>query len=154
MSKPPSPKNLVTLDASQPVWDRCFMVAPLVLVGTRDADGSLDLAPKHMAFPMGWQNYYGFVCSPTHHTYTNINRTGETPISTELANSPSAIRNRPRFCMRASLHHHANLVGRKRCCKVSPRFQPRKSMANLSKTHTCISNAGISKRLKDLVTIA
>ena len=50
MSKPPSPENLVTLDASQPVWDRCFMVAPLVLVGTRDADGSLDLAPKHMAF--------------------------------------------------------------------------------------------------------
>ncbi len=81
MNKLRTPENLVKLDASQPVWDRCFMVAPLVLVGTRDADGSLDLAPKHMAFPMGWQNYYGFVCSPTHHTYTNINRTGEFTVS-------------------------------------------------------------------------
>jgi flavin reductase (DIM6/NTAB) family NADH-FMN oxidoreductase RutF len=81
MSKLPSPENLVKLDASEPVWDRCFMVAPLVLVGTRDEDGSLDLAPKHMAFPMGWQNYYGFICSPSHHTYTNIERTGEFTVS-------------------------------------------------------------------------
>lgn len=81
MSKLQNSETLVTLDASKPVWDRCFMVAPLVLVGTRDEDGSLDLAPKHMAFPMGWQNYYGFVCSPDHHTYTNIKRTGEFTVS-------------------------------------------------------------------------
>jgi len=81
MSKLPSSENLVKLDASQPVWDRCFMVAPLVLVGTRDEDGSLDLAPKHMASPMGWQNYYGFVCCPSHHTFTNINRAGEFTVS-------------------------------------------------------------------------
>ena len=69
--------DIVELDASKPVWDRCFMVAPLVLVGTRDEDGSLDLAPKHMAFPMGWQNYFGFVCTPSHKTYANIERTGQ-----------------------------------------------------------------------------
>lgn len=57
------------------------MVSPLVLIGTKDEDGSLDLAPKHMATPMGWQNYYGFVCSPRHHTYTNIERTGEFTVS-------------------------------------------------------------------------
>jgi flavin reductase (DIM6/NTAB) family NADH-FMN oxidoreductase RutF len=57
------------------------MVAPLVLVGTRDEDGSLDLAPKHMAIPMGWQNYFGFVCSPRHHTYANIERSGEFTVS-------------------------------------------------------------------------
>jgi flavin reductase (DIM6/NTAB) family NADH-FMN oxidoreductase RutF len=57
------------------------MVAPLVLIGTKDEDGSLDLAPKHMATPMGWQNYYGFVCSARHHTYTNIERTGEFTVS-------------------------------------------------------------------------
>jgi flavin reductase (DIM6/NTAB) family NADH-FMN oxidoreductase RutF len=57
------------------------MVAPLVLIGTRDEDGSLDLAPKHMAIPMGWQNYFGFVCSPRHHTYTNIERNGEFTVS-------------------------------------------------------------------------
>jgi len=73
--------EIVELDASKPIWDRCFMVAPLVLVGTRDEDGSLDLAPKHMAFPMGWQNYFGFVCSPRHHTHSNIERTGEFTVS-------------------------------------------------------------------------
>lgn len=57
------------------------MVAPLVLIGTRDEDASLDLAPKHMVSPMGWQNYFGFVCSPDHHTYTNIERTGEFTVS-------------------------------------------------------------------------
>lgn len=67
---------IVDIDTSQPVWDRCFTVAPLVLVGTREEGGELDLAPKHMVAPMGWQNYFGFVCSPTHGTYVNIARTG------------------------------------------------------------------------------
>ncbi len=57
------------------------MVAPLVLIGTKDEDGSLDLAPKHMVTPMGWQNYFGFVCSPTHSTCSNIDRTGEFTVS-------------------------------------------------------------------------
>ena len=81
MSEQQTAMEIVELDASKPIWDRCFMVAPLVLVGTRDEDGSLDLAPKHMAFPMGWQNYFGFVCSPRHHTHSNIERTGEFTVS-------------------------------------------------------------------------
>ena len=76
-----SPVKVVELDTSRPVWDRCFMVAPLVLIGTRDEDGSLDLAPKHMAFPLGWQNYFGFVCSPKHHTCINIERVGVFTVS-------------------------------------------------------------------------
>ncbi|MGI9203309.1 MAG: flavin reductase family protein [Woeseiaceae bacterium] len=97
MSGSPTAKQIIELDATKPVWDRCYMVAPLVLVGTRDDDGSLDLAPKHMAMPMGWQNYFGFVCSATHHTYTNIERTGQFTVSytqpsqilyTSLAASP------------------------------------------------------------------
>lgn len=76
-----SAAEIVELDASRPVWDRCFMVAPLVLIGTRDADGSLDLAPKHMAFPLGWKNYFGFVCSPKHHTSANIERNGVFTVS-------------------------------------------------------------------------
>ena len=73
--------KIVELDADKPVWERCFMVAPLVLVGTRDDDGSLDLAPKHMAFPMGWDNYFGFVCSPRHRTCSNIARSNEFTVS-------------------------------------------------------------------------
>ena len=90
-------QSLVELDVSRPVWDRFFWLAPLVLVGTREADGGHDLAPKHMAMPLGWENYFAFVCTPRHHTYTNIRRTGEFTISyprpdqlvlTSLAASP------------------------------------------------------------------
>ncbi len=62
------------LDVSHPIWDRFFWVSPLVVVGTQEPDGSHDLAPKHMATPMGWQNYFGFVCTPRHATYTNAIR--------------------------------------------------------------------------------
>lgn len=65
-----SPRR-VELDVRVPVWDRIFTVAPLVLVGTRESDGRYDLAPKHMALPLGWQNYFGFVCTPRHATYFN-----------------------------------------------------------------------------------
>jgi len=74
MQKPAQSPRLVELDLDVPIWDRFFWVAPLVLIGTREADGSHDLAPKHMAMPMGWKNYFGFVCTPRHHTYQNIKR--------------------------------------------------------------------------------
>jgi flavin reductase (DIM6/NTAB) family NADH-FMN oxidoreductase RutF len=68
--------GLETLDVDQPIWERCFTIAPLVLVGTIEVDGSVDFAPKHMAFPLGWDNYFGFVCTPRHSTYRNVQRTG------------------------------------------------------------------------------
>jgi flavin reductase (DIM6/NTAB) family NADH-FMN oxidoreductase RutF len=97
MQNPGRENKLVELDVSQPVWDRFFWVAPLVLVGTREADGSHDIAPKHMAMPIGWENYFGFVCTPRHHTYANILRDGVFTVSyprpdqlvlTSLAASP------------------------------------------------------------------
>mgnify|MGYP001812110048 FL=1 len=81
MSSANENRALVELATSEPIWDRFFTVAPLVLVGTIDPDGSLDLAPKHMVTPMGWQNYFGFVCAPTHSTCGNIQRTGEFTVS-------------------------------------------------------------------------
>jgi len=75
-SHPPRGGDLVELSTRTPIWDRVFMVAPLVVIGTREPDGSDDLAPKHMVSPMGWQNYYGFVCTPRHGTYQNIKRQG------------------------------------------------------------------------------
>ena len=89
--------QVVELDTSVPVWDQFFSVAPLVLIGTTDEDGALDLAPKHMVTPMGWQNYFGFVCTPRHSTCGNIHRTGVFTVSypkpsqvlvTSLAASP------------------------------------------------------------------
>ena len=73
--------DLETLDLEYPVWDRCFTVAPLVLVGTIDHEGTPDLAPKHMAFPLGWDNYFGFVCAPSHGTFRNIERTRSFTVS-------------------------------------------------------------------------
>lgn len=101
MNESSAPDNVVQLDTTVPVWEQFFTVAPLVLVGTRDEDGALDLAPKHMVTPMGWQNYFGFVCTPRHNTYSNIERTGEFTVSyptpsqvliTSLAASPRSER--------------------------------------------------------------
>lgn len=64
--------ELESLNVKRTLWDRFFTVAPLVLVGTVDADGRADLAPKHMAIPLGWDNYFGFVCTPRHATYRNV----------------------------------------------------------------------------------
>ncbi|MEN8790369.1 MAG: flavin reductase [Flavobacteriaceae bacterium] len=70
-----SPKNLISLDPHIPIWDRVFTVAPLVVIGSKGSGGD-DLAPKHMATPIGFGNYFGFVCTPRHCTYDNIEKTG------------------------------------------------------------------------------
>ena len=68
--------DIISLDVSEPIWERFFLLAPMVLIGTMEADGRADLAPKHMVTPMSWDNYFGFVCTPRHGTYKNIERTG------------------------------------------------------------------------------
>jgi flavin reductase (DIM6/NTAB) family NADH-FMN oxidoreductase RutF len=60
--------------AVESLWERIFTVAPLVLVGSKDTDGRYDLAPKHMAMPLGWGDRYCFVCTQRHRTYRNIER--------------------------------------------------------------------------------
>jgi flavin reductase (DIM6/NTAB) family NADH-FMN oxidoreductase RutF len=72
--------TLVALPTDQPIWSRFFTVAPLVLVATKEGDG-WDVAPKHMAMPLGWDNHYGFVCSPRHSTYDNVRRHGAFTVS-------------------------------------------------------------------------
>jgi flavin reductase (DIM6/NTAB) family NADH-FMN oxidoreductase RutF len=74
-------ENVVTLSGDLPIWERVFTVNPLVLVGTRERDGRHDLAPKHMAFSMGWENYLGFVCSPRHGTHHNARKKGVFTVS-------------------------------------------------------------------------
>ncbi|MGI9472292.1 MAG: flavin reductase family protein [Rubripirellula sp.] len=78
---PADATKLVTLQLDHPIWDRFFTVAPLVVVGTREPDGRDDFAPKHMVTPLGWENYFGFVCTPEHATYQNIQRTEEFTVS-------------------------------------------------------------------------
>lgn len=70
------PDEIISLDVSAPIWERFFLLAPMVLIGTIESDGRADLAPKHMVTPVSWENYFGFVCTPRHGTYKNIQRTG------------------------------------------------------------------------------
>ncbi|MDF1743539.1 MAG: flavin reductase [Gimesia sp.] len=72
---------LIQLDVTSPIWNQFFMIAPLVVIGTREPDGADDLAPKHMVTPLGWDNMFGFVCSPSHGTYQNIKREMEFTVS-------------------------------------------------------------------------
>jgi flavin reductase (DIM6/NTAB) family NADH-FMN oxidoreductase RutF len=71
----------IPLGVDRPIWDRFFTVAPLVVIGSKEPDGTYDFAPKHMAMPLGWQNYYAFVCSPQHATYRNIRRERQFTVS-------------------------------------------------------------------------
>ncbi len=73
--------RIVSIPADEPVWEHVYTVAPLVIVGTREPDGSHDLAPKHMAMPVGWQDLFCFVCSPRHATYVNIVERGAFTVS-------------------------------------------------------------------------
>ncbi|MGM0390039.1 MAG: flavin reductase family protein [Natrinema limicola] len=73
--------DLITLQPEQSFFETLYTAAPLVIVGTRDEDGSENLAPKHMAMPLGWANQFGFVCTPEHGTYRNVERTGAFTVS-------------------------------------------------------------------------
>ncbi len=77
-----SPKGgLRRLDAGVRLFDAVFTVAALVLVGTTDADGTPNLAPKHMAMPIGWSDRYCFACTPRHGTHVNAERSGVFTVS-------------------------------------------------------------------------
>ena len=76
--------SVVRLPTEVPIWNRFFTVAPLVLVGTKEPDDSYDIAPKHMAMPLGWKDRYCFVCTPRHATYANVRAREEFTVSFPL----------------------------------------------------------------------
>lgn len=88
--------QMISLDLKSPIWERFYTVAPLIVIGTKEGEG-YDLAPKHMAMPIGWHNFFGFVCTPRHSTYHNAKHYGVFTVSfpqpdqvlmTSLAASP------------------------------------------------------------------
>ena len=72
--------NYVQISTNMPIWDHFFTVAPLIIVGTKEGNG-YDMAPKHMATPLGPSNYFGFLCTPKHSTYHNIKEKKEFSVS-------------------------------------------------------------------------
>jgi len=92
-------RQLISLPVDHPIWSRVFSVAPLVIVGSKEPSGEYNLAPKHMAMPLGLGHYFCFVCGPRHATYHNIRRAGVFTVSyprvgevvyTSLAAAPRA----------------------------------------------------------------
>ncbi len=73
-------EKMISVNVTRPIWERVFTVAPLVVVGTREGE-AYDLAPKHMAMPMGWSGHFGFVCTPSHATYRNATEEGTFTVS-------------------------------------------------------------------------
>ena len=78
-----SQNKFYTLDISSSIWEQIFTVAPLIVIGTKEG-ATYNLAPKHMATPIGFDNYFGFVCTPKHATYQNIVETQEFTVSYPL----------------------------------------------------------------------
>jgi flavin reductase (DIM6/NTAB) family NADH-FMN oxidoreductase RutF len=74
-------QHAIPLALDKPVWDQVFTVAPLVIIGTKEPDGSFNLAPKHLATPLSWKDHFGFVCTPSHATYRNVKREGVFTVS-------------------------------------------------------------------------
>lgn len=72
---------LVPLELDAHLWERVFTPAPLVVVATLEQDGRVDLAPKHMVTPLGFDGWLGFVCTPRHGTWRNVERTGAFTVS-------------------------------------------------------------------------
>jgi flavin reductase (DIM6/NTAB) family NADH-FMN oxidoreductase RutF len=72
---------MISLDCGVPIWDRFYVARPLVIIGTTEPDGTIDLAPKHLAGPVSWENFWGFVCCERHATFRNALRTGVFTVS-------------------------------------------------------------------------
>jgi len=78
------PAGITTLAADQAPFESVFTVAPLFVVGSREKDGSYNLAPKHMAGPLGWDGRFGFICTPEQTTHDNIAHSGVFTVSYPL----------------------------------------------------------------------
>lgn len=72
--------DFVSLEVKENIWDHFYTVAPLVVIGSNE-DSGYDLAPKHMASPLGFTDFFGFVCTPRHRTYHNVKNTNRFSVS-------------------------------------------------------------------------
>lgn len=69
-----SSSNMIKIAVDEEMWNRLYTVHSLVIIGSKEPDGSFNMAPKHMAMPMGFSNYFGFIGTPRKSTYRNVER--------------------------------------------------------------------------------
>lgn len=65
---------MIDISDNPNMWNRFFMAHSLFIIGSRDLDGNYNMAPKHMAMPLGFGPYFGFMATPRKTTYRNIQR--------------------------------------------------------------------------------
>lgn len=65
---------MIEITKEENLWSRCFTVYSLVVIGTREENGDYNLAPKHMAMPLGFGPWFGFMGTSRKTTYRNIQR--------------------------------------------------------------------------------
>lgn len=66
--------NMIEINLDEDVWSRCYTVHSLMVIGTKEENGSYNFAPKHMAMPLGFSNHFGFIGTPRKSTYRNVQR--------------------------------------------------------------------------------
>lgn len=74
-------ENRVQVEIDEDLWNKCYTVNSLVIIGSKEKDGSYNLAPKHMAMPLGFSQYFGFMGTPRKTTYQNVKREGTFTVS-------------------------------------------------------------------------
>ncbi|MDZ7716767.1 MAG: flavin reductase [Balneolaceae bacterium] len=65
---------MIKIDIDENLWSRCYTVHSLIIIGSKEENGDYNLAPKHMAMPLGFNNYFAFMGTPRKSTYKNIER--------------------------------------------------------------------------------
>lgn len=76
-----SSQSMIDITDDPNLWTRFFMVHTLLVIGSQEKDGGYNLAPKHMAMPLGFGPYLGFMGTPRKTTYRNIKREGVFTVS-------------------------------------------------------------------------
>ena len=65
---------MVNITDDPEMWNRFYSVHSLIVVGSMEENGNYNFAPKHMAMPLGFGPYFGFMGTPRKMTYRNIKR--------------------------------------------------------------------------------
>ena len=66
--------DMIYIPPEKGLWNRCYTIHSLVIIGTKEEDGGYNMAPKHMAMPLGFGPYFGFMGTPRKTTYQNVER--------------------------------------------------------------------------------